>query len=162
MEKQMTKYCIVVGLILFITLLGAWQTSHAASTDQVKKQISDWVDSNKDKMIRLSEAIWTYAELGMQEHRSSKALIDYLRAEGFKVETNVVGMPTAFVATWGTGKPAIGFISEYDSIPMVSNKAVPKQDPVVPGAPGHGCGHNLFGPGDAAAGCGLEERHGKE
>ncbi len=123
--------------------------------DAVKKQISEWVDANKDKIILLSDAIWSYAELGMQEFRSAKALTDFLKAEGFKVQTGVAGMPTAFVATWGAGKPAIGFLSEYDALPMISNKPVSRKDPVVDGAPGHGCGHNLFGAGDAAAAVAL-------
>ena len=124
--------------------------------EPAKKQISDWVDANKDRIIRLSDAIWSYAELGMQEFRSAKTLVNFLAAEGFNVETGVAGMPTAFVANWGAGKPVIGFLSEYDALPMISNKPVPQRDPLVEGAPGHGCGHNLFGTGDAAAAVALK------
>jgi aminobenzoyl-glutamate utilization protein B len=100
----------------------------------------------------VSDSIWKFAELGMQEFRSSAILIRTLEEEGFKVEKGVAGMPTCFVATWGSGKPVIGILGEYDALPMLSQKALtPFQDPVVPGAPGHGCGHNMMGTAGIAA-----------
>ncbi len=154
----MKKITMMLVFFLFLFCLTAAPTQKvcAAEMDPLKKQISDWVDTKREKIVRLSEAIWSYAELGMQEHRSAKAITDFLKSEGFKVQTGVAGMPTAFVATWGEGKPSIGFISEYDALPMLSNKPVPKKDPYVEGAPGHGCGHNLFGAGDAAAAAALK------
>jgi len=106
------------------------------------------VESKQKKLWKISDAIWSYAELGLEEYKSSKLLADTLEEAGFKVERGVAGMPTAFVASWshGTGKPVIGFLAEYDALPMLSQKAgSPTQDPVVPGAPGHGCGHNTMG-----------------
>lgn len=100
----------------------------------------------------ISDSIWHYAELGMQEFRSSALLIKTLENEGFSIERGVAGMPTCFIATWGEGKPVIGILGEFDALPMLSQKAlVPLQDPVVPGAPGHGCGHNMMGTAAAAA-----------
>lgn len=104
------------------------------------------------KFGAISDSIWIYAELGLQEFRSSAILIRTLEEEGFTVEKGVAGMPTCFVATWGTGKPVIGFLGEYDALPMISQKALtPVKDPVVPGAPGHGCGHNMMGTAGVAA-----------
>jgi len=116
--------------------------------DPEKARIMQVVESKEEKFWRISDAIWSYAELGLEEHKSSKLLADTLEEAGFKVDRGVAGMPTAFVASWshGTGKPVIGFLAEYDALPMLSQKAgVPMQDPLVPGAPGHGCGHNTMG-----------------
>jgi aminobenzoyl-glutamate utilization protein B len=100
----------------------------------------------------ISDSIWKFAELGMQEFRSSAILIRTLESEGFSVEKGVAGMPTCFVATWGKGEPVIGILGEFDALPMLSQKPlVPVKDPVVPGAPGHGCGHNMMGTAGMAA-----------
>jgi aminobenzoyl-glutamate utilization protein B len=94
----------------------------------------------------ISDAIWGFAELGMQEFKSSALLIETLEKEGFSVEKNVAGMPTCFVASWGEGKPVIGVLGEFDALPMISQKPlVPTQNPLITGAPGHGCGHNMMG-----------------
>ncbi len=104
------------------------------------------------KFGNISDSIWNFAELGMQEFRSSAILIRELEAEGFKVEKGVAGMPTCFVATWGSGRPVIGILGEYDALPMLSQKALTTvQDPIIPGAPGHGCGHNMMGTAGVAA-----------
>jgi aminobenzoyl-glutamate utilization protein B len=100
----------------------------------------------------ISDSIWNYAELGMQEFKSSAILIKTLEEEGFNVEKGVSGIPTCFVATWGNGKPVIGILGEFDALPMLSQKALsPVQIPVVAGAPGHGCGHNMMGTAGIAA-----------
>jgi aminobenzoyl-glutamate utilization protein B len=100
----------------------------------------------------ISDLIWNYAELGMQEFKSSALLIKTLEDEDFNVEKGVAGMPTCFVATWGNSKPVIGILGEYDALPMISQKALtPVQDPIIPGAPGHGCGHNMMGTAGVAA-----------
>jgi aminobenzoyl-glutamate utilization protein B len=100
----------------------------------------------------ISDSIWGFAELGMQEFRSSAILIRKLEQEGFSVQKGLAGMPTCFVATWGTGKPAIGILGEFDALPMISQKAlIPYKSPVVEGGPGHGCGHNTMGTAGIAA-----------
>ncbi|MBW2146156.1 MAG: amidohydrolase [Deltaproteobacteria bacterium] len=112
-----------------------------------KLEIARAVESRQEKFWKISDAIWSYAELGLEEYKSSKLLVDTLESAGFKVEQGVAGMPTAFVASWshGTGKPVIGFLGEYDALPMLSQKSgSPTKDPVVPGAPGHGCSHNTM------------------
>jgi aminobenzoyl-glutamate utilization protein B len=105
-----------------------------------------------EKFGRISDAIWNYAELGMQEFRSSALLAKTLEEAGFSVERNVAGMPTCFVATWGSGKPVIGILGEFDALPGLSQKAgCPEKIPIVEGAPGHGCGHNMMGTAAVAA-----------
>jgi aminobenzoyl-glutamate utilization protein B len=104
------------------------------------------------KFGNISDAIWNFAELGMQEFKSSELLIKTLEEEGFDVEKGVAGMPTCFVATWGKGKPVIGILGEFDALPGLSQKPLCKdQSPVVEGAPGHGCGHNMMGTAGIAA-----------
>jgi len=119
-----------------------------STLDTEKIGIVEIVESKQEKFRKISDAIWSYAELGLEEYKSSKLLADTLEEAGFKVDRGVAGMPTAFVASWshGTGKPVVGFLAEYDALPMLSQKAgLATQDPVVPGAPGHGCGHNTMG-----------------
>ncbi len=103
-------------------------------------------EATVEKFGHISDAIWGFAELGMQEFKSSALLIKTLEDEGFTVSKNMAGIPTCFVATWGEGKPVIGVLGEFDALPMISQKPlVPYQDPLVKGAPGHGCGHNMMG-----------------
>ncbi len=103
------------------------------------------IDMQQDNIIKLSDSIWELAELALHEDQSAELLAGALRAEGFSVETGQGGMPTAFMATWGSGRPVIGFLGEYDALAGLSQKAVPVKEPLTPGASGHGCAHNLLG-----------------
>ncbi|MDR1977414.1 MAG: amidohydrolase [Synergistaceae bacterium] len=117
----------------------------AMDTARVKQFINEWIEQNKGEFIDCAEYIFDNPELGMQEFKAVKILTDLAAKHGFKVETGVAGMPTAFVATYGGGKPVIAFSVEYDCLPGLSQKVSPAKDPVIEGAPGHGCGHNLLG-----------------
>ena len=131
----------------------------------VKESAFEWIEKNRERLIRISDTIWEYAELGLREYKSSKLLADELEKHGFKVEREVAGMPTAFVATWGSGKPIIGIMGEYDALPGLSQKVVPRREPLKPGAPGHGCGHNIHGTSGMAAAIAVKvamEKHGLE
>jgi len=104
-----------------------------------------WIDENEKRIIEISDKIWEYAEVGLLEHRTSRLLSDEIERRGFRVERGVAGMPTAFAATWGSGHPVIGVLGELDALPGLSQKPVPHREPLVEGAPGHGCGHNIHG-----------------
>jgi len=93
----------------------------------------------------VSHKIWEFAEVGYKEHKSAELLKSELRQAGFTVQENVAEIPTAFSATWGQGKPVIAILGEYDALPGLSQETVPRREPIVAGAPGHGCGHNLLG-----------------
>jgi aminobenzoyl-glutamate utilization protein B len=99
----------------------------------------------------LSRQVWEWAEVGYKETNSSRLLASELRSAGFTVQENIGGMPTAFVASWGAGKPVIGLLGEYDALPGLSQADVPEKKPRVPGGSGQGCGHNLLGVASAAA-----------
>jgi aminobenzoyl-glutamate utilization protein B len=106
----------------------------------------------------LSDRIWAYAETALREHRSAAALADYAEQQGFKVTRNVAGMPTAFTAEYGSGRPIIGIMGEYDALPGISQQAIAEKKALVEGAAGHGCGHNLFGAGSLGAAVAIKEQ----
>ena len=109
----------------------------------LKKEAIAEVDKLKDFSQQMVDQIFSYGELGFQEIETSKYLVDVLKKNGFQVEEGVAGIPTAFMATWGNGKPVIALGSDIDGIPQSSQKpGVAYRDPLVEGAPGHGEGHN--------------------
>ncbi len=130
----------------------------AAEPNAEKQTAEQSIDKHTPELIKLSDQIWAYAEIALREHKSSKLLADYAQKQGFKVERGVAGMPTAFVASYGSGKPVIGIMGEYDALPGISQTATPDKKPLVAGAAGHGCGHNLFGAGSLGAALAIKEQ----
>jgi aminobenzoyl-glutamate utilization protein B len=138
--------------LLFLTgLLLSSASIEAEGQSTIKEEAFEWIDTNASTITEISDKIWEYAELPMDEYQSSRLLADTLEKHGFQVERGVAGMPTAFVATFGSGEPVLGFLAEYDALPRLSQKAVPHQEPLIEGGSGHGCGHNLLGAGASAA-----------
>jgi len=121
------------------------------------KQAIKWVRANRELLIDVSDQIWQFAELGLEEFKSSKLLIKTLNEAGFSVSSNVADMPTAFYADYGKGKPVIGILGEYDALPGLSQKVQPFKEALNEGAPGHGCGHNLLGVGSLGAVLAVKE-----
>lgn len=129
----------------------------------VKESIMQYIADHNAKFHELSSFIWENPELGMEEHLASGKLCALLVAEGFSVEKGAAGMPTAFVATFGSGKPVIGFNSEYDALPGLSQQVEAVKKPVHEGWPGHGCGHNLMAVAGIMAAVAIKEamkKHG--
>jgi aminobenzoyl-glutamate utilization protein B len=110
-----------------------------------KAALIDKMDTRAMHYGEVSRKIWEFAELGYKENKSAALLKSELRSAGFRLEENIGGIPTAFTATFGQGKPVIGIMGEYDALPGLSQDNVPEQKPLVEGGPGHGCGHNLLG-----------------
>jgi aminobenzoyl-glutamate utilization protein B len=111
--------------------------------ESLKKEAVADVESRKDFAQQMVDQIFSYGELGFQEFETTRYLIDILKTNGFTVQDGVAGVPTAFVATWGSGKPVIALGSDIDCIPQASQKpGVAYHDPIIEGAPGHGEGHN--------------------
>lgn len=108
------------------------------------------VDAAAGDAVTLAQDIWQFAELGYLETRSSERLQQFLQARGFALEAGVAGIPTAFVASRGSGAPVVGILAEFDALPGLSQAAVPSRQPLVEGAAGHACGHHLFGAAAAA------------
>jgi aminobenzoyl-glutamate utilization protein B len=103
-----------------------------------------WVEENEGLIADVNDKVWSWAEVGLQEFKTAELLTDILEKEGFRVERGVAGMPSAFVASYGSGKPVIGILGELDALPGLSQKAVPYREPVVEGGAGHGCGHHGY------------------
>ncbi|HSR11538.1 MAG TPA: amidohydrolase, partial [Thermodesulfobacteriota bacterium] len=125
--------------------------------EELKTFGSRWIEENASRLMEYSKQIWNFAELGLEENGSYRVISDFLAQEGFALEKNVAGIPTAFVAVWGKGKPVIAINCEYDALPGLSQKPIARKEPVTHGAPGHGCGHNLLGTGAAAAAVALKK-----
>src|SRR5271168_1028819 len=123
----------------------AFGQSNAAPDKEaaMKADLAGQIDGMKKQAQGMVDSVFSFGELGFQEFETSKYLIGILEKEGFKIERNVAGIPTAFVATWGEGKPVIALGSDIDDIPQASQKpGVAYRAPLVEGAPGHGEGHN--------------------
>ncbi|MGB7297608.1 MAG: amidohydrolase [Candidatus Aminicenantales bacterium] len=134
-----------------------------AKLTPLKKEVLAWVDAASPELAKLNDEIWRAAEVAMKEYRSSEALASYLEKMGFVVERGVAGLPTAFVGVYGSGQPVIGFLAEYDALPGLSQETATAKKPLKEGAPGHGCGHNIFGVASTAAAVAVKEvmaRHG--
>lgn len=145
--QRLLKYILFANVLLSTALYGH-------ETSKEKQSVLDWLSRPPvvERFGKISDAIWSFAELGLQEFKSSGLLIEALEAEDFSVAKGLAGMPTCFVASYGSGKPVVGILAEYDALPMISQKGrTPKQEPLVEGAPGHGCGHNLMGTAACAA-----------
>jgi len=115
------------------------------------------VERRAAELIQLSDQVWAFAETALRETRSAALLADYAERQGFRVTRGVAGMPTAFVAEFGSGRPIIGIIGEFDALPGLSQRAEPARAPLLAGAPGHGCGHNLFGAASLGAAAALKD-----
>ena len=119
--------------------------------------ITQWIESKKELFAALSDEVWQLAELGYREHHSAGLLADSLEEAGFVVERGAGGIPTAFVGSYGTAKPVIAILGEFDALPGLSQDRLPERSPLVEGGNGHGCGHNLLGVGSLAAAMAAKE-----
>lgn len=112
----------------------------------LKTKVESYLKDKQDLIKEVNEKIWHYAEVGLEEEKSVALYKKLLVQESFDVEMGIAGMPTAFVATYGSGKPVIGITAEYDALPQLSQEAgKAEKSPVQKGGHGHGCGHNSLG-----------------
>lgn len=146
--------CFYTVILLLIALSGFSQKN---KPNPNKEAVLQSVGKHQPELIAISDKIWAYAETALKEYKSSKELADYAEAQGFNVKRGVAGMPTAFTAEFGSGKPIIGIMGEFDALPGISQKAQPTREPLAAGAAGHGCGHNLFGAGSLGAAVAVKE-----
>lgn len=144
-------------LLLFTVLITLTGNLCAQKIKANKRALIESIEASSESLITLSDAIWAHAETAFEESESSKLLADYAEQNGFQVERGVAGMPTAFVATYGSGRPVISILGEFDALPGISQKAQPTKEALKEGAAGHGCGHNLFGTGSLAAAIAIKE-----
>ena len=150
-----------IALLAFATLLAsnAWAGSKGNKTAKnAKNNVAiKYINEHFETYDKLQKAIWAEPELGFLETHSSGLLKQHLRENGFTIEEGVAGMPTAYVATFGSGKPVIGFLSEFDALPGLSQDTVPYRKPLIENGSGHGCGHNTLGVASTAAAVSLSK-----
>lgn len=143
----MKKWIFLITLMSFSLMMIA-QNPLKDKRDQM---LSEVIEKDRDYYQKLAMQIWGFAEVGYQEYESSEILQQALLEEGFSVERGVAEMPTAFVATYGSGKPVIAILGEFDALPGVSQDSVPERKILDERGAGHACGHHLFGVGSSAA-----------
>ena len=142
-----------ISIIMLLTNAAA----ALAADGKNKNEVVASIEKHKPELIGLSDQIWRFAETALRETRSSKLLADYAEKQGFEVKRGVAGMPTAFTASYGQGRPIIGILGEYDALPGISQKAQPVKEALEAGLAGHGCGHNLFGAASLGAALAIKE-----
>jgi aminobenzoyl-glutamate utilization protein B len=146
-----------IGLLLFLVWTSSATAQRAADADD-RAAMLQRIDARRDGYATVAKQIWGFAEVGYQEEKSSALLQQQLRAAGFQVKAGVADIPTAFVATFGSGKPVIGIVGEFDALPGLSQEAqTAARHAIEDNAAGHGCGHNLLGTGALAAAVAVKE-----
>jgi aminobenzoyl-glutamate utilization protein B len=152
------RLCLVIVTAAMLYL----PTAKAADPlTPIQKEMVTYLDSIQPDLVAINQDIWNYAELGLEEFRSSARLIAVLKKAGFKVKEGVSGMPTAFVAEYGSGKPVIGILAEYDALPELSQQVRGEKLPVAGRTTGHGCGHSALGTAAVGGAIAVKEVYDK-
>ncbi|HYI97339.1 MAG TPA: amidohydrolase [Bryobacteraceae bacterium] len=129
--------------LTFLLLLAFHALAQTPSTEVLKQAAREMAEARATFTQQMVDSIFSFSELGYQERKTSRYILEILEKEGFQVTRGVVGMPTGFVASWGSGSPVIGFMADIDGLPETSQKpGVAYHDPLIPNGPGHGEGHN--------------------
>lgn len=147
----------ILSIALMIAVITAQAQTSKVKPDPDKQFVQDDLDKRFPEFRGVARDLWSYAELGYLETKSTSRLQDVLKKEGFTIETGVAEIPTAFIATYGSGSPVIGILAEFDALPGLSQDTVPYKKPLIEGRPGQGCGHNLFGSASTAAAVALKD-----
>ncbi len=157
MKKKQTSLLFIALINVFSFQLLAQKNNNTKANDALKNETATTIQAGYDAYKKIALNIWDYAELGYKENKSSTLLQTTLKDNGFTVEAGVAGMPTAFVATYGSGSPVIGILAEYDALPGISQDNSPTKTPIANKTSGHACGHHLFGTGSVAAGIAIKK-----
>lgn len=156
--RKLMPGLLLAGLVLTsVQPLSAQKKAVADKNAALKTQAITDLQSGYDDYKKIALQIWDYAEVGYKEVKSSALLQKTLQDNGFTVQAGVADIPTAFVATYGSGKPVIGILAEYDALPGLAQQATPEKNAIAGKAAGHACGHHLFGTASAAAGIEIKK-----
>jgi aminobenzoyl-glutamate utilization protein B len=155
------KHFLICGFVLIAFASNAQKKAkidpNIAAVNATKEAAINSLTTNYEAAKTTALQIWDFAEVGYKENKSSALHIQHLKEAGFTVETGVAGIPTAFVATYGSGSPAIGILAEYDALPGLAQNAVPEKSAIAGKNAGHACGHHLFGTASVSAGIAIKE-----
>ena len=164
--KSWTNSAVITGGVFLAAMSLALcpSTTSAQELGPEKATALAAVEALGPEIMEMSMKLWDFSEIALMEVQSAEFLADLLEEEGFQVDRGVAGMPTAFVASFGSGKPVVGILAEYDALPNIGNAVVPRKAPREDGQiHGQGCGHNLFGAGSVGAAIAIKrtmEEHG--
>lgn len=139
-------------------LIALWLALASSIAWGQKAALPDSIQQRQESLWQAALQIWEWAEPGYQEVKSAELLATMLEKDGFRLRRQVADIPTAFTAEFGSGKPIIGILGEYDALPGLSQASVPQRQPVVPSGYGHGCGHHLFGVASAGAALAIADQ----
>ena len=153
--------CSGILILLAASAFSATRQARADDDSSIREDILAQVDSLRTDLIAANQDLWGFAELGLEEYRSAARLVGLLKKAGFKVKEEVSGMPTAFVAEYGSGRPVIGILAEYDALPELSQQSVGIRKLVEGRSTGHGCGHCALGTGAIGAALAAREAYEK-
>jgi len=156
----MKQILILACLLLSLQVIAQKKSKIDPATQQVnanKEAALAALNTAYEADKKTALQIWEYAEVGYKEVKSAALHVQHVKDAGFTVATGVAGIPTAFVASYGTGSPAIGILAEYDALPGINQSASAERDPIVGKNAGHACGHHLFGTASVSAGIAIKE-----
>jgi aminobenzoyl-glutamate utilization protein B len=153
----MKKIITVIALLVTGSNSMAQKNIPNKLADGLKTESAKNIQSGYDAYKKIALNIWGYAEVGYKEIKSSALLQNILKENGFTVQAGVAGIPTAFVATYGSGTPVIGILAEYDALPGLSQDSTTSKTALANKTSAHACGHHLFGTGSVAAGIAIKQ-----
>ncbi len=158
MFRFMKNHALDLAFFGTLALLMTIGSAMAAGNKKLKKEAIANAEALRPEIYDMAQKLWDFSETALKETRSANYLMQKLSEAGFRIEQGVAGLPTAFVATYGSGKPVIGILAEFDALPGVGNEPVPEKKPRSDGVKsGHGCGHNLFGAGSVGGAIALKQ-----
>lgn len=153
MKKILLLAC---SLVIAFPLFSQKKPADINTSEKLKLTVTSSLDATYPRYKDIALTIWDYAEVGYKEVKSAALHQETLKKTGFTIESNVAGIPTAFIASYGSGKPVIAILAEYDALPGISQKATPERSSAGKDA-GHACGHHLFGTASVAAGIAIKD-----
>ncbi len=145
---MLCRSALLLGFVIFVSM---------PSSRLYADELLDSIDRRYDFAAGMARTLWEYAEVGYIENRSSELIKTALRSEGFAMESGVAGIPTAFIASYGSGKPIVAILAEYDALPGINQDSVATRKPIAGKTAGHACGHNLFAAGSTIAAISIKE-----
>ena len=149
------------SLLLILSTVAVFCTLSAqqkpVKISESKNAVLVSIEKHSQELINLSDSVWSFAETALKENKSAKILANYAEKNGFSVQRGVAEMPSAFIAEYGSGKPVIAILGEFDALPGLSQKAQTTREALVENAPGQGCGHNMFGAASLGAALAIKE-----
>src|SRR6186713_1717529 len=155
----MKQQGMLFAFLFFISIIASSQKSKGKTPNSTKdkQDIIASLNSKYDYYKERAMKIWNYAEVGYKEEKSTALLQQTLKENGFIIQSGVAGIPTAFIASYGSGSPVIGILAEFDALPGMSQQAVAEKKPIAGKNAGQACGHHLFGTASVAAGIEIKK-----